>query len=231
MQTIDSEVTSNDHLRYAGDFHTWLQNTLDAFFTGRGASVPCGDCKACCSAGYFIPVHRQEWSTRAAIPARLLVTPPAQHKDGEYQLISTTRRGHCALLRNGACSIYRVRPQTCRNYDCRLFAASGLSSGYDEIDRQVDRWHFHHESEESLRVRAAIRMAARFVIDNERAFPNGRVPRRPADIAVVALKSHRVFLDAATQSGTPEAIAKAIVQACRAFDATGYLVFNSTHSS
>lgn len=230
MLTIDSEHTTPKNSRFAGNFQSWLQDTLYAFSNGQGASVPCGDCKACCRAGYFIPVHRQEWSTRAAIPPGFLVTPPADHRDGEYQLISTTRRGHCALLRNGACSIYRERPQTCRDYDCRLFAASGLSSGYGEIDRQVARWHFCHESEESLRIHAAIRIAARFIIDNERAFPQGRAPKRPADVTVVALKSHRVFLDAATRSGTPAAIAKEIVQACRAFDATGCLAFNSAHS-
>ena len=231
MRTIDSEHTSPDQSLFAGNFQSWLQDTLYAFSNGQGASVPCGDCKACCRAGYFIPVHRQEWSTRAAIPARLLVTPPTHHRDGDFQLISTTRHGDCALLRNGACSIYRERPQTCRDYDCRLFAASGLSSGYGEIDRQVARWHFHHESEESLRLHAAIRTAARFVIDNERAFPHRRVPKRPADITVVALKSHRVFLDATAQSGAPEAIAKAIVQACRAFDATGCLASTTaTHS-
>lgn len=231
MQTIDSEITSNDNFRYAGDFQSWLQDTLNAFSTGEGASVPCGDCKACCRAGYFIPVHRQEWSTRAAIPARLLVTPPAHSDDGNYQLISTTRRGHCALLKEGACSIYRERPQTCRDYDCRLFAASGVLSGHGEIDHQIARWRFHYGDEESRRTHAAIRATARFVIDQARAFPEGRVPQRSLDITVVALKSYRVFLDPKAQSGDQEALAKAIVQACRTFDATGRLAFSTTHSS
>lgn len=228
MQTIDSEITSNDHSRYAGDFQSWLQDTLNAFSTGQGASVPCGDCKACCRAGYFIPVHRQEWSTRAAIPARLLVTPPAHCDDGNYQLISTTRRGHCALLKQGACSIYRERPQTCRDYDCRLFAASGLLSGHGEIDQQIARWRFHYGNEESRRTHAAIRATAGFVINHAGAFPEGRVPQRPADIAVVAIKAHRVFLDAIVQSGAPETIAQSIVQACRAFDTTARLALRMT---
>lgn len=228
MPTIDSENTSTELSRCAGDFQSWLQDTVGAFSYGQGVSVPCGDCKACCRAGYFIPVHRQECSTRAVIPARLLVTPPAHHGDGGYQLISTTRRGYCALLRNGACSIYRERPQACRDYDCRLFAASGLPSGHGEIDRQIARWRFHYDSEEGLRAHAAIRSAARFVIEHAQAFPEGRVPQRPLDVTVVALKSHHVFLDPKTQSGDPEAIAKAIVQACRAFDATGRLPFAIT---
>ncbi len=231
MPTIDSVNTSTDLSRCAGDFRSWLQDTVDAFSTGRGASVPCGDCKACCRAGYFIPVHRQEWSTRATIPARLLVTPPAHSGEQGYQLISTTRRGHCALLREGACSIYRERPQTCRDYDCRLFAASGLPSGHGEIDQQIARWRFHYGNEESLRAHAAIRATARFVIEHAQAFPEGRVPQRPLDITVVALKSYRVFLDPKAQSGDPAAVAKAIVQTCRTFDATGRLAFSTTHSS
>lgn len=40
---------------------------------------------------------------------------------------------------------------------------------------------------------------------------------------VVALKAHRVFLDPTPQSAGRTAIAHAVVQACRAFDATGQL--------
>lgn len=207
----------------------WMQDALGAFTTGQGASVPCGDCKACCRAGYFIPVRRDEWTTRAAIPARLLVSPIGAPGDGDH-LISTTRRGECALLQHGACSIYPQRPQACRDYDCRIFAAAGLPSGHDEIDRQVVRWRFHYMDEDSRRAHAAVRAAARFIAGNPQAFPGGRVPRRPADIAVVALKSHRVFLDPDLRSAAPEVIAEEIVQACRSFDATGCLAPQLTYS-
>lgn len=176
MQTIDSEIRSNDHFRYTGDLQSWLQDTLNAFSTGQGASVPCGDWKACCRAGYFIPVHRHEWSTRAAIHARLLVTPPAHCDDGNYQLISTIRCGHCALLKEDACSIYRERPQTCRDYDYRLFASSGLLSGHGEIDQQIARGRFHYGNEESRHTHAASRATTGFGINHAGAFPEGRVP-------------------------------------------------------
>lgn len=220
----DRANTSTAGSRHAGEFKGWLQETLGAFFTGQGAGVPCGDCRACCRAGYFIPVRHHEWSTRAAIPARLLVSPPGVCGEEGYHLIATTRRGHCALLGARGCSVYRQRPQACRDYDCRLFAAAGLPSGHGEIDQQVARWRFGYNDDESRRLQAAVRAAARFVGEHARAFPLGRVPRRPADIAVVALKAHRVFLDPATQSCVPEAIAQAMVHACRAFDATGSLV-------
>lgn len=223
MLAIDSEATSAGPSQCAGEFLDWLQDTLAAFTSGQGASVPCGDCRACCRAGYFIPVRHHEWSTLAAIPARLLVGPPGTGGDGD-QLISTTRRGDCALLRDGACAIYRDRPQACRDYDCRLFAAAGIQSGLGGIDRQAGRWRFRYDGEESRRTHAAVRAAARFVVEHAQAFPGGRVPQRPADIAVVALKSHRVFLGATRQWRVPEEVARAVVHACRVFDATGCLV-------
>jgi len=222
MTTKDFETPSTGPSRCAGEFLAWLQDALDAFFTGRGACVPCGDCKACCRAGYFIPVREHEWSTLAAIPARLLVRPPGDPGDGD-NLISTTRRGECALLMQGACSIYRQRPQACRDYDCRIFAAAGLRSGHGEIDRRVAQWRFDYHDEDSRQAHAAVRAAARFVLEHPQAFPGGRVPGRAADIAVVALKSHRVFLEVTTPGAAPESIAEAVVLACRAFDATGSL--------
>lgn len=206
----------------AGDFLDWLQGTLSAFFTGQGAEVPCGDCRACCRAGYFIPVRHHEWSTLAAIPRRLLVSPPVSAGEVEY-LIATTRRGACALLDEGACSIYRQRPQACRDYDCRVFAAAGIESGQDLVDRQIRRWRFRHDREESRLAHAAVRAAARFVIEHPDAFPEGRAPRRPADIALVALKSHHVFLGGGHRDRPREAVAEAVVRACRVFDATGNL--------
>lgn len=229
MPTEDIESTFTRHSRCAGEFLVWLQDALDTFFSGQGASVPCGDCKACCRAGYFIPVRDQECSTIAAIPARLLVRSPGAPGHGG-SLISTTRRGNCALLINGACSIYRQRPQACRDYDCRIFAAAGLESGHGEIDRQVAQWRFDYNGEESKQVHAAVRAAARFVVEHAQAFPGRRVPQRSADIALVALKSYRVFLDRTKQGGAPEDIAEAIVSTCRAFDATGGLAFSMPHS-
>ena len=156
------------------------------------------------------------------VPPHLLVPAPGQAEDGP-RLIGTTRRGDCALLRQRSCSIYDHRPQACRDYDCRVFAAAALSSGHDPIDQQVRQWRFLHQSEASRHAQTAVRAAARFVTDHAGAFPGGLVPRRPADVAVVALKAHRVFLEPVRQSAEPTAIAQAVVQACRAFDATGQL--------
>lgn len=229
MPKKDFEKPITGPARCAGEFKAWLQDICSAFSTKRGTSVPCGDCRACCRSGYFIPVHHHEWSTRAAIPERLLIRPPLTTSGAHYELISTTRGGHCALHRGGACSIYRQRPQACRDYDCRVFAAAGLLPGQREVDRQVALWRFHYTDEESRRLHTAVQSAARFVAETPWAFPRGAVPQRPADIAVVALKSHRVFLSPCGPDRTPEAIAKAIAQACRAFDATGLLAPDTAH--
>jgi hypothetical protein len=45
-------------------------------------------------------------------------------------------------------------------------------------------------------------------------FPNGRVPSRPSDIAVLAVKTYRVFLDPPAKDSE---IARAIVEANREF--------------
>jgi uncharacterized protein len=53
--------------------------------------------------------------------------------------------GHCPMLVDGACSIYEHRPRTCRTYDCRVFAASGLElddPAKSAISDQVSRWEF-----------------------------------------------------------------------------------------
>jgi hypothetical protein len=53
--------------------------------------------------------------------------------------------GHCPMLVDGACSIYEHRPRTCRTYDCRVFAASGVElegPARSAIRAQVGRWQF-----------------------------------------------------------------------------------------
>ena len=49
------------------------------------------------------------------------------------------------MLIDNRCSIYEHRPQTCRTYDCRIFAATGVRLDDDEkelIARQTRRWRF-----------------------------------------------------------------------------------------
>lgn len=202
----------------AGDFIEWLGRFLASLASGAGMTVECGDCRACCRAGFFIPVGPEEASSRKAIPSQLLVDAAGAGSPGQ-QLVAITPSGDCALLRGNECSIYASRPRACREYDCRLFAAAGISAGIEAIDRQARRWRFRYADAASERAHQATRAAAAFLLEHRGAFPGARAPSRPSDIALVAAKAHHVFL-APDGAASPQAIARQVIEACRQFDAT-----------
>ncbi len=94
------------------------------------------------------------------------------------------------------CSIYDVRPQTCRNYDCRIFTATGIAVDEDKkrIAEQTVRWKFDVDSVEDSRSFAAVQAAGKFIRDFAEYFPEGFLPSNPTQQAVVAIKVYRVFL-------------------------------------
>ena len=129
--------------------------------------------------------------------------------------------GTCPMLHAGKCSIYADRPQTCRDYDCRIFAAAGLDAGGEDkhvINRRVRAWRFTYSTDAEREAHDAVRKTARFIRDNKECFPGGRAPTTPSGIAVLALKTYTVFLDSKTQTNSGEETAAAIVAASREFD-------------
>lgn len=204
----------------AGDYLEWLESTLASLVGRKDAVVPCGDCQACCRAGYFIPVRKDDWAARKVIPSKLLVHLPMNDAHGTALLV-TTRDGRCAVHQNGGCSIYPHRPQACREYDCRIFAAAGVTAGSLRVDARAERWRFQYRSAASRRAHSATRAVARLMIEHADAFPGRRAPTRPADIAVAALKAHRVPLAEDHETLTPTEAARRVVDACHAFDSTG----------
>ncbi len=57
--------------------------------------------------------------------------------------------GRCPMLQNGRCAIYPHRPQTCRDYDCRIFAATGIDAGGKEkaaVNARAARWRFRSDA-------------------------------------------------------------------------------------
>ena len=62
------------------------------------------------------------------------------------------------MLSATGCSIYEHRPRTCRTYDCRVFAATGIAPEPDQpgVAARVDRWRFVTESDADLAARARI---------------------------------------------------------------------------
>jgi uncharacterized protein len=199
----------------AGEFGAWLLQAL-AMLRGTGESeVPCGDCDGCCVSSYPVPIRSHEHGSLAAIPVQHLLTTTQGRT-----MIAPLANGRCPMLTGTRCSIYAARPLTCRDYDCRIFAAAGISAGNDErslINRRVRQWRFRYNSSIERATHAAVRDAAHFIMHKPQAFP-GRPPTIPTGIAVLAIKVHRVFLNPELTSLDDDHIAREIIAESRRFD-------------
>lgn len=198
----------------AGEFGAWLLATLACLRGDGGAEVPCGDCVGCCVSSYFIPLRPGDHAARARVPPAALVDAPGQAAG--HLMLGYGPTGECPMLDAGRCSIYADRPQTCRDYDCRIFAAAGIEAGGPErrvINQRVRAWRFSYRDDDARRAHAAVRAAAAFIRDRWQAFPGHCAPTAPTGIAVLALKAHAVFLDTATTSRPDTETARAIIRA------------------
>lgn len=203
LHAMDEEI-------HAGDFDAWLRGMIASLRGDEGTEVPCGSCVGCCISSYHIPLRPEDRAARVRIPA------PAGHA-----MMGYGPDGHCPMFDGSGCTIYPHRPQTCRDYDCRIFAAAGLVAGGAEkrvINERVDAWRFSYADEGARRRHVAIRATAAFIRDRWQAFPGLCAPTAPTGIAVLALKSHRVFLDPAHEELADEERARAILRASRDFD-------------
>lgn len=86
------------------------------------------------------------------------------------------------------------------------------------INKRVGEWRFTYRADADRRAHAAMQAAAAFIQNNATSFPDGRAPKNPSGIAVLAAKVYTVFLDE-TLSSENTAIALAIVATSKAFDA------------
>ena len=128
--------------------------------------------------------------------------------------------GFCPMLKAGDCSIYSSRPSTCRTFDCRVLAATGLvmeGQWSERINERVLTWQFTFASEESQRRYEAMRDTAAFIRQHAAAFPGGKIPTQPTSLAVLAIKVHPVLLSPVSFSSAVD-VANAIVAECRRFD-------------
>lgn len=94
-----------------------------------------------------------------------------------------------------ACSIYKDRPLTCRTYDCRIFAATGITAGNDKslIRRQVNRWRFDLSAPQAWSQFTALQKAAEFLYAYTSHFPEGFIPKQNSQIAILAIKTYDIF--------------------------------------
>jgi Fe-S-cluster containining protein len=203
----------------AGAFGAWLAEARESLRDNRGSDVPCGDCVGCCVSSYFIPVRPEDKAALDVIPARYLVNAPNEPR-GQW-LMGYREDGTCPMLTDSKCTIYGQRPQTCRDYDCRIFAAAGIDAGGDDkavINRRVLAWRFTYPSPADHAAHEAVKAAATFIATKRDSFPASRAPTAPTGIAVLAVKVFSVFLDPDIARKADTDIALAIIAASRDFD-------------
>ena len=145
----------------AGEFSAWSDGMRDALLGERDAAVPCGTCTACCTSAQFIHIAPDETDTLAHIPAALQF--PAPGLPAGHVVLGYDERGHCPMFVDNACSIYEHRPRTCRTYDCRIFAATGVPPEADTlplIAAQSRRWRFRYASDDDRAEHEALQATA-----------------------------------------------------------------------
>jgi Fe-S-cluster containining protein len=202
----------------AGPFGAWLAAFRASLHGKGGTDVPCGDCDGCCVSSYSILVRPEDKQALSAIPAGLLANAPSLGPG--IKAMGYLPNGKCPMLSAGKCSIYAARPQTCRDYDCRIFAAAGIEAGVDKlvINRRVRAWRFTYPTDADRVAHNAVLAAALFIRENKLSFPGGRAPTAPSGIAVLAIKSYAVFLAEAVTEESALDTAAAIIKASREFD-------------
>jgi len=175
--------------------------------------VPCGTCTACCRSSMFIHIQPDETRTLERIPRALLFPAPGRPKG--HVVMGYDDQGHCPMLVDNKCSIYEDRPRTCRSYDCRVFAATGVQvdpQTQPDIAQRAGAWEFQYESQESRDEHRAVKAAAAFLEKNGHLFPQGSLPTQPAQLAALGLRIWRLFSDTAANS-SDAAIARTIMAA------------------
>jgi Fe-S-cluster containining protein len=209
-----SEITSTVA---AGPFGDWLAQFRASLLGHQGSKVPCGDCTGCCISGYSIQLRPRDERARARISAHLLVRAPGFPPG--HLTMAPRPDGVCRMLTAGKCTIYEDRPQTCLDYDCRVFTAAGIEAGKVVIDQRVRQWRFTYPTPADREAHDAVLAAASFIRSKRASFSANRAPTAPTGVAVLAIKAYTVFLEENIGRRSDAEIAAAIVEASRAFDA------------
>ncbi len=139
----------------AGPLGEWLERIGAVLRAGRSSDVPCDGCTACCASGQFVHIEPDETDTLAHVPAALLF--PAPFAPAGHRLLGYDEDGRCPMLTGSGCSIYEHRPRTCRTYDCRVFAATGIDPAEQPaIAARARRWRFVIDTDADRAARARI---------------------------------------------------------------------------
>jgi hypothetical protein len=142
----------------------------------------------------FIHIQPEEIQAIKRIPPEILFQAPWLPKG--HLMMGFNEQGHCPMLVDNKCSIYDVRPQTCRDYDCRVFAATGVAvdlKRQPEIAKRVAQWVFQHDSAASKDEQARLKSAAAFLCQNRDLFPPDSISYNPSEIALLAIGIYKAF--------------------------------------
>ena len=205
----------------AGAFGEWLQAFRASLKGNGGMDVPCGDCTGCCISGLSVQLRPEDRAAREHIPANLLVS--AKGFSPGSLVMPPSPDGVCPMLAEGHCSIYPHRPQTCLDYDCRVFAAAGIEAGSPDktvINSRVRSWRFDYADAADRNMHEAVRRAALFIREQRETFGGVPVPNSPSGIALLAGKTSNVFLAPLSDGAEPGPVerASAMLRAARDFD-------------
>ena len=141
-QTIDLAVGQPE--RITDGAYDWLIEFGESLKSNTGVSVPCGDCNACCRAGYAVRTN-----------------------DGTLYLPQSD--GSCSELKCGLCSVYENRPRTCVYYDCRTHFFSGVDPDKSTISEAVKGWRVDKPTERDQAVLGIIKTVATALTDSNRS--------------------------------------------------------------
>jgi len=200
LQAVTGEVLE------AGSFSEWLASMTAALRGDGDSEVPCGGCTACCASSQFVHIEPDDADTLALIPKELLFPAPRMARG--HVLMGYDENGRCPMLADGRCSIYEHRPRTCRVYDCRIFAASGIV--FDEADkasisRQVARWRFSYRDDNDRARHRAVQLAAEYLTDTSRELGETSGGLNATRRSLRALEVHHLFLRSDEATGQSRA--------------------------
>ncbi len=198
IEIVDLESIESQADAAAGDFRPWLEQTQRALAQALPVEVPCGSCNACCRSGYFIHVEPQEIEALRAIPEALLF--PAPGLPAGHKLMGRSENGECPMLESGACSIYEHRPNTCRVYDCRVFAATGVmptDAAQRDVVQRAKRWLFTTDQAGAADL-VALRETARFVFNHRDLIDATIRPQTAAQLVIFVLRVFDTYRAATT---------------------------------
>ena len=137
----------------------YLNDRWRALVLGRSTGQ-CADCHACCRSGYVIGLSTAE----AKQIAHTVI-------DG-HAVLMPDKDGVCPHFIDNKCTVYKVRPQSCRSFDCRDLAFAGLlvnedktMAGVDEMNSSIVR-HMHNNGDKILFPMRKVAVRALATMDN-----------------------------------------------------------------